>query len=123
MKRLKIPALMLSMTLLTTLLVVGSAFGYVVTTDTQRRATTVSPDAVQAFDSVLTELWLASEQGRRSRANTYTGSGSWWFSHGVGGDDSKGGPSAPVPEPGTMLLLGISAAAGAGYFLRRAKKI
>jgi hypothetical protein len=120
--RTRVIALMSIVTVLTMLLVAGPAFGYIVTEE--RRTSTVSADTEQSIENILDgleSLFQLSNQSRRdstSASNSYTGIIDWKPMNG-----NHTTPSTPVPEPGTILLLGISAAAGAGYFVRRARKI
>ncbi len=110
MKGIKAAAVMLTLSVFTTLLLAGSAYGYAVRSDTQKSVV-----------NIINGMFTLSSLGTTPKTASYN------LFAGIIPSSPPGGynpvPSAPVPEPGTMLLLGISALAGAGYFVRRTRKV
>ncbi len=122
MNRIRVIALMSIVTVLTMLLVAGPAFGYIVTDD-ERRTSILSAETEKNIADVLEGLDGLFQLNQSRRDSTEASNSYAWISYLIPAKQTRSVPSAPVPEPGTMLLLGISALAGAGYFVRRAKKI
>ncbi len=121
MNRIRVIALMSIVTVLTMLLVAGPAFGYIMTEE--RRTSILSAETEKNIADVLEGLDGLFQLNQSRRDSTEASNSYAWISYLIPAKQTRSVPSAPVPEPGTMLLLGISALAGAGYFVRRAKKI